>query len=104
MSSPGEAKTSKAAAARTEEAGLLDQILDRTKPFDDTERERNKDYIGQFLRQVVRPGQVVSKDVETNIKSWIADIDQKLSGQLNEIMHAPEFQRLESTWRGLHYL
>src|SRR5205807_3520395 len=24
--------------------------------------------------------------------------------QLNEIMHHPDFQKLESTWRGLHYL
>jgi type VI secretion system protein ImpC len=92
------------AAATTKEAGLLDQILDRTKPMDAREREKNKDYIGQFLRQIVQPGQVVSKDVETNIKYWIAEIDKKLSGQLNEIMHHEDFQRLESTWRGLHYL
>jgi len=56
------------------------------------------------LNQVVKPGQVVSKDVETNIKSWIAEIDKKLSAQLNEILHDPDLQKLESTWRGLHYL
>src|SRR5437764_210828 len=47
---------------------------------------------------------VVSKDVETNIKYWIGEIDKKLSSQLNEILHHPEFQKLEATWRGLHYL
>jgi type VI secretion system protein ImpC len=104
MSSAEQAAAAAAPAVQAPEAGLLDQILDRTKPYDAKERERNKDYIGQFLRQVVQPGQVVSKDVETNIKCWIADIDKKLSAQLNEIMHAPEFQRLEATWRGLHYL
>jgi type VI secretion system protein ImpC len=93
-----------AGAAKTEEVALLDQILDRTRPLDDKERERNKDYVGQFLRQVVTPGQVVSKDVETNIKFWIAEVDKKLSSQLNEVMHNPDFQRLEGTWRGLHYL
>ena len=93
-----------APAAQTAETALLDQILDRTRPFDQQERERNKDYVGQFLRQVVQPGQVVSKDVETNIKYWIAEIDKKLSAQLNEVMHHPEFQKLEGTWRGLHYL
>src|SRR5437899_5533930 len=92
------------AAATTKETGLLDQILDRTKPMDAREREKNKDYVGQFLRQIVQPGQVVSKDVETNIKYWISEIDKKLSGQLNEIMHHEDFQKLESTWRGLHYL
>src|SRR5207248_9436598 len=44
------------------------------------------------------------KDVETNIKLWISAIDQKLTAQMNEIMHNPAFQKLESTWRGLHYL
>jgi type VI secretion system protein ImpC len=99
-------ETTKAAAATTTttEDNLLDKILDRTKPLNDKERERNKDYVGQFLKQIVQPGQVISKDVETNIKFWIAEIDKKLSGQLNEVMHAPEFQQLESTWRGLHYL
>src|SRR5216683_3564181 len=101
--SPESAKAA-AATTTTHEDNLLDKILDRTKPLNDKERERNKDYVGQFLRQIVQPGQVVSKDVETNIKYWIAEIDKKLSGQLNEIMHHEEFQRLESTWRGLHYL
>ena len=34
----------------------------------------------------------------------IARIDQKLSAQMNEIIHAPEFQQIESAWRGLNYL
>jgi type VI secretion system protein ImpC len=103
MSTAEQAKPA-AAAAQTQEVNLLDQILNLTKPFDDQERERNKDYIGQFLRGVVQPGQVVSKDVETNIKYWIAEVDKKLSAQLNEVMHHPDFQRLEGSWRGLHYL
>ena len=101
--SPEQAKAG-AATATAQEDNLLDKILDRTKPLNDKERERNKDYVGQFLKQIVQPGQVISKDVETNIKYWIADIDKKLSSQLNEVMHAPEFQKLEATWRGLHYL
>jgi type VI secretion system protein ImpC len=99
-----EAAKAAAATTTTQEDNLLDKILDRTKPLNDKERERNKDYVGQFLKQIVQPGQVISKDVETNIKYWIAEIDKKLSSQLNEVMHAPEFQQLEATWRGLHYL
>ena len=34
----------------------------------------------------------------------IARLDEKLSAQMNEVLHAPEFQQLESAWRGLHYL
>jgi type VI secretion system protein ImpC len=103
MSSPEQAKAA-TATATTQEDNLLDKILDRTKPINDRERERNRDYVDEFLRHVVKPGQVVSKDVETNIKYWIAEVDKKLSAQLNEVMHHPDFQRLEATWRGLHYL
>src|SRR5438132_3870315 len=87
-----------------ETASLLDQVIRATRPQDDREADRAKGYFRKFLDQVVKPGQVVSKDVETNIKYWIGEIDKKLSAQLNEVMHAPEFQRLESTWRGLKYL
>ena len=34
----------------------------------------------------------------------IARLDEKLSAQMNEILHAPEFQQIESAWRGLNYL
>ena len=43
-------------------------------------------------------------DTEAMLSARIADIDALLSAQVNEIIHAPEFQRLEASWRGLHYL
>src|SRR6266576_2195428 len=92
------------AAAQVQEApGLLDQVIAATRPQSDKEVDRAKDYFRQFLDHAVKPGQVVSKDVETNIKFWIGELDKKLSGQLNEVMHHPDFQKLEATWRGLHY-
>ncbi|MER3417068.1 MAG: type VI secretion system contractile sheath large subunit [Gemmataceae bacterium] len=103
MSTAEQAKTPGAAQAQ-QQGTLLDQILEYTRPLDDKERERNKSFIEEFIRMRIRPGQVVSKDVERTIKFWIAEIDRKLSEQLNEIMHHPDFQKLESTWRGLHYL
>jgi type VI secretion system protein ImpC len=94
-----------AAAGQTLDApSLLDQVIQATRPQNDKEADRAKDYFKQFLEGVVKPGQVVSKDVETTIKFWIGEIDKKLSSQLNEIMHHPDFQKLEGTWRGLHYL
>jgi len=92
------------ATTTTQEANLLDQILDATKPIDRSERARNASYIKEFIERVVAPGQIVSKEVENNIKHWIGELDKKLSSQLNEIMHAPEFQKLEGTWRGMKYL
>ncbi len=92
------------AAAATEELSLLDEILDNTRALDDEERERNKVYIEQFVRNALESEQVISNDVEAAITTWIAEIDKKLTAQLNEVMHHPDFQKLEGTWRGLHYL
>ena len=60
-------------------------------------------------QRVRRPGarrvkMTVSKDTVAMIKARIAQIDQLLTEQLNEILHAQEFQKLEASWRGLHYL
>ncbi len=96
--------TGAATTTTTESVSLLDQVLAATRPQDQKEADRNRSYFKQFLESVVTPGQVVSKDVESNVKYWINEIDKKLSAQVNEIMHHPDFQRLEGTWRGLHYL
>ena len=105
MSSAEETREAAGAAPSYADApNLLDQIVAATRPQTEVEADRAKDYFRQFLDQVVKPGQVVSDDVERNIKNWIAEIDKKLSAQLNEVIHHPDFQRLESTWRGLHYL
>src|SRR5688500_17866971 len=99
-----QAAAPQAATTEVEAAGLLDQVIKATRPQDDTESERTKTYFRRFLDQVVKPGQVVSNDVEANIKHWIGQIDKSLSLQLNEVLHNPDFQKLEGTWRGLHYL
>jgi len=101
------AETQQVAQTVTSEAeatSLLDQVVKATRPQDESEADRTKSYFRRFLDQVVKPGQVVSNDVEANIKHWICQIDKALSAQLNEVLHHPDFQRLEGTWRGLHYL
>jgi type VI secretion system protein ImpC len=94
--------------AQTETAEDLAGVLDRydkvARSFSEQETQRARTYFEEFLRAAVKPGQVISKDVEATIKIWVAEIDKKLSMQLNEVMHHEDFQRLEATWRGLHYL
>jgi type VI secretion system protein ImpC len=46
----------------------------------------------------------VSADTAAMINERIAQIDELLTKQLNEIFHNPSFQKLESSWRGLNYL
>ncbi len=55
-----------------------------------------------FVR--LRGGGGPSGGVEPSIRSSIAEIDARLSRQLDLILHHPQFQRLEGAWRGLHFL
>src|SRR5438105_7789430 len=97
-------------ATTTEAEGVsLDALIDKfdaRAKKDDVVARRAKDSIEAVIRQALaaQPGTVVAGDIERTIQAWKAQIDQKLSVQLNEILHHPEFQRLEGTWRGLHYL
>jgi type VI secretion system protein ImpC len=101
-----EAKAQGAAAgAEAQELGLLDQIVSEGKVGRDAaSKERGKDMVKQFVSEVLAGSITMSRDTETMINSRIAQIDHLLSLQLNEIMHAPEFQKLEATWRGLRYV
>ena len=47
---------------------------------------------------------LISDDALRSIQSIIAEIDKKLTQQVNEILHHPDFQQLEAAWRGLHFL
>ncbi len=46
----------------------------------------------------------MSKNLDVEINSRIAEIDALISLQLNEIIHHQDFRNLEASWRGLHYL
>jgi type VI secretion system protein ImpC len=94
-----------AAGAEAQELTLLDQIVSEGKVGKDAAaKERGKDMIKQFVSEVLAGSITMSRDTEVMINSRIAQIDHLLSLQLNEIMHAPEFQKLEATWRGLRYV
>jgi type VI secretion system protein ImpC len=56
------------------------------------------------VEQVLTREMTVSADTEAMLNARIAAIDQALTNQLNEIMHAEPFQKLEAAWRGLKYL
>lgn len=57
-----------------------------------------------MAEQALANSVTVSDDAYKSIASIIAEIDRKLSDQINLILHHQEFQSLESAWRGLHYL
>jgi type VI secretion system protein ImpC len=100
------AKTqAEAAPAEQEEASLLDRIISESK-IDRTEEQKTQSRreIATLVEEVLKGTVTLSKDVEASINARIADLDALISRQLNEVMHHPDFQKLEASWRGLHYL
>ncbi|MGI8811706.1 MAG: type VI secretion system contractile sheath large subunit [Pyrinomonadaceae bacterium] len=103
------AKTKDEAATQVveteQEGSLLDKILTEGRMArDDFQKERSKDMIAEFVNQVMSGELTVSKNMDVAINSRIAEIDRLISAQMNEIMHAEDFQKLEGSWRGLHHL
>jgi len=99
------AKTPAAATEQVAEKGLLDQIVEQGKVGTDTAtRERGKSLVKEFINQVLEGQVTISKDTEAMINARVAQIDHLVSIQLNEILHHPQFQKLEGSWRGLKYL
>lgn len=93
------------AGAAQAEGGVLEEILNKgLRAKDDDARQWGRDLIKEFVAQLLDPKLVVAKDTEKTIKKRIEQIDHLLSAQLNEIMHHPDLQKLEGSWRGLHYL
>jgi type VI secretion system protein ImpC len=90
----------------TSESGskLLDKILDEGRLARNTPRETAHGLLREFLKGVLNKEIVASKNLESSIKAHIAALDNLLTAQLNEILHHPDFQQMEASWRGLHYL
>ncbi|MBN1610135.1 MAG: type VI secretion system contractile sheath large subunit [Polyangiaceae bacterium] len=74
------------------------------KPQTDRAREDVESAVLTLAREALASSVTVSTDAAATIQSIIAEIDRRLSAQINEIIHNPDFQSLEGSWRGLHYL
>lgn len=95
-------------ATETQEAvetNLLDDIVTATKlkPADEGYAIAKKG-VEALLAQLVEPGRKVDKISNAVIDEFIAEIDKKMSSQLDAILHHPEVQKLESAWRSLKFL
>jgi len=85
--------------------GLLDRIIEEGRLGQSREeQEQGKEWVDAFLRDIMKTQAVVSKDTEAMLAARIKQLDELLSDQLNQILHHPDFQKLEGTWRGLQYL
>jgi type VI secretion system protein ImpC len=88
-----------------EPGSLLEKIISQGKMARDPNQSGHaRDLIAEFAAQVLDQSMTVSRDTAAMINARIAQIDELISAQLNEVMHAPDFQKLEASWRGLHFL
>ena len=77
----------------------LDQVIDGTS----TRSGGLTLAIDHLIQEVAASGTQVEKLDQTLIDAAIARIDEKLSDQMNEILHHEDFQQMESTWQGLWF-
>jgi type VI secretion system protein ImpC len=82
-------------------AALLEKEF---KPKSDRSREAVEQAVKTLAEQALSQTGLVSDDAIRTIESLIAELDQRMAEQVNQILHHENFQKLESSWRGLHYL
>ena len=89
----------------TIEAGDFAALLEKEfKPKSDRAKEEVQSAVHTLAEQVLKGEALVADDVVGTINALIAEIDAKLTEQVNQIMHNEDFQKLEGAWRGLHHL
>ena len=94
-----------AAGEATPPVSLLDHIVEVSKvAYTDSEKSRAKDVIGELIDEVTTGTVTVSDNLRFAIDDRLSQLDKLISDQLSEVMHSPEFQKIESSWTGLHYL
>jgi type VI secretion system protein ImpC len=93
------------AEAVTVEPGEFTQLLQKEfKPRTEEAKSAVQQAVHTLAQQALVNTALISADVVKSIEAMIAELDRKLSEQINLILHHDDFQKLEGAWRGLHYL
>ena len=74
------------------------------KPKTDEAKSAVEQAVQTLAQQALANTALRSTDSVRTIEAMIAALDKKLTEQVNKIIHHEDFQKLESAWRGLHYL
>src|SRR6187455_3765567 len=83
----------------------FDSLLKKEfKPRTDEAKEAVERAVRTLAEQALSQTKLIGSDVVKSIEAIIAQLDKKLTEQINLILHHPDFQKLEGAWRGLHYL
>lgn len=88
-----------------ENGGLLEQIMQQTRMEPEEEGyEIAKHGVEAFIAEMLKSNDELETVNKKLVDAMIAELDMKISGQMDEILHHPEFQEMESTWRSLKLL
>src|SRR5215510_9010226 len=93
------------AQGATVEVTDFDSLLKKEfKPKTDEAKEAVERAVRTLAEQALSQTKLIGADVVKSIEAMIAQLDKKLTEQINLILHHADFQKLEGAWRGLHYL
>jgi type VI secretion system protein ImpC len=93
------------AAGLTLEGNEFSALLQKEfKPKSEEAKTAVEEAVRTLASQALSQTKLIGNDVIKSIEAIIAELDQKLTEQVNLIMHHSDFQKLEGSWRGLHYL
>lgn len=81
--------------------GFLEQVISVTKQ---TEPEYAQDLVKNLIEQALTGTVCFDKNLTRTVEKAISTIEQRISRQLNSIMHHEKFTKFEGSWRGLNYL
>lgn len=93
-----------AAAEQLTESDFSALLQKEFRPRTDSAQTAIEGAVKTLAAQALENAALISDDSLKSIESMIAEIDRKLSEQMSAVLHAEEFQKIESAWRGLHYL
>lgn len=97
-------KLGQAAGVEVQENDFSALLNKEFRPKSDTARSAVEEAVKTLAEHALANTTLISDDALRSIQSIIAAIDEKLTVQVNEILHHPDYQQLESAWRGLHFL
>jgi type VI secretion system protein ImpC len=93
------------AGVQVQEGSDFSALLNKEfRPKSDQAKTAVESAVRTLAEQALANTALISDDALRSIQGIIAEIDKKLTEQVNQILHHPDFQQLESAWRGLHYL
>ncbi len=93
------------AGVQVQEGSDFSALLNKEfRPKSDQAKTAVESAVRTLAEQALANTALISDDALRSIQGIIAEIDKKLTEQVNQILHHPDFQALESAWRGLHYL